>query len=84
VGIYLVFACLIIPALGTRHIGRRGLRIICGYGVGTVGCFSGLVASVSADLPAGAVIVWCLAISSLLFAWVVWPAIRHKDKINSG
>ena len=32
VGIYLVFACLIIPALATRHIERRGLRIVCGYG----------------------------------------------------
>jgi zinc/manganese transport system permease protein len=70
VGIYLVFACLIIPALATRHIARRGLRIACGYGVGALGCLGGLVLSVSADLPAGAVIVWCLATFSLLFAWV--------------
>ena len=80
VGIYLVFACLIIPALATRQIVRRGLRIFCGYGVGVVGCLAGLVLSVSADLPAGAIIVWSLAVSALIFAWLVWPLIRHIDK----
>ena len=79
VGIYLVFASLIIPALATRHIERRGLRIICGYGVGIVGCLAGLVLSVGADLPAGAIVVWCLAASALLFAWLVWPMIRPSN-----
>ena len=82
VGIYLVFACLIIPALATRHIARRGLRIVCGYGVGIAGCVAGLVISVSADLPAGAVIVWSLAFFALIFAWIIWPTISHKDKIT--
>jgi len=81
VGIYLVFACLIIPALATRHIARRGLRIICGYGVGIAGCLAGLVVSVGADLPAGAVIVWSLAFFALVFAWTVWPVIRHRDAV---
>ena len=81
VGIYLVFACLIIPALATRHIARRSLRIFCGYGVGVIGCFAGLVLSVSADLPAGAVIVWCLAICAVIFAWAMWPFISHKDDL---
>ncbi len=80
VGIYLVFACLIIPAISTRHVARRGMRIVCGYGVGIVGCLAGLVLSVSGDLPAGAVIVWSLAISALIFAWLVWPIIRHKNE----
>ena len=71
VGIYLVFACLIIPALATRHIQKRAVRIACGYGVGIVGCLGGLILSVGADLPAGAVIVWSLAVSALLFAWLV-------------
>ena len=79
VGIYLVFSCLIIPALATRHIDRRGLRIVCGYGVGIAGCMAGLTLSVSADLPAGAVIVWCLTIFALLFAWLIWPVIRPVD-----
>ncbi|MDH3429162.1 MAG: metal ABC transporter permease [Gammaproteobacteria bacterium] len=75
VGIYLVFACLIIPALATRRIERRTSRIACGYAVGAVGCLSGLVLSVIADLPAGAVIVWCLAISGFIFAKIVHPVI---------
>lgn len=81
VGIYLVFACLIIPALATRHITRRALRMFCGYGVGVVGSLAGLVLSVGADFPAGAVIVWCLAIAAVLFAWLMWPMIRHKDEL---
>ncbi len=68
VGIYLVFACLIIPALATRRIAHRGIRIASGYAVGMAGCLLGLVLSVKADLPAGAVIVWCLALVALLFA----------------
>jgi zinc/manganese transport system permease protein len=80
VGIYMVFACLIIPALATRHIARRGVRIACGYGVGLLGCLSGLIISVGADMPAGAVIVWCLAAFSLLFAWLVRRPSRHSDE----
>lgn len=79
VGVYMVFACLIIPALATRHIARRGLRIFCGYGVGVLGSLAGLLLSVAADLPAGAVIVWCLAVSALLFAWLGWPLIRERQ-----
>jgi len=70
VGVYLVFTCLIVPALSTRRIERRGVRIVTGYIIGIVGCVAGLVLSVIADLPAGAVIVWCLAAAALLFAWL--------------
>ena len=83
VGIYLVFACLIIPALATQHVSARSLRILCGYGVGIAGCISGLLLSVSADLPAGAVIVWCLTLFALLFAWLIWPLIRKSDSENA-
>jgi zinc/manganese transport system permease protein len=78
VGIYLVFASLIIPALATRHIEHRWLRIICGYAVGIVGCLAGLVLSVSADLPAGAIVVWSLAVAALLFTWLLSPMFRKK------
>jgi len=71
VGIYLVFASLIIPALATRRIERRGVRVALGYGVGIAGCLIGLVISVAADMPAGAVIVWSLAIVALLSAFLV-------------
>ncbi len=76
VGIYLVFASLIIPALATRRIERRGVRIVFGYAVGIAGCFIGLVISVAADLPAGAVIVWSLALVALLSAFLV----RHRTR----
>jgi len=78
VGIYLVFACLIIPALATRRIERRGLRVLCGYLVGIAGCLAGLILSVTFDLPAGAVIVWCLAIVAVGFARLLWPLIRRQ------
>jgi len=80
VGIYLVFATLIIPAIATRQIARRGLRLFCGYTVGTVGCLAGLVLSVGADLPAGAIVVWSLAAAALIFAWLVWPLIRDVER----
>ena len=83
VGVYLVFACLIIPALATRKIERRVLRVFSGYGVGTAGCLSGLLLSVGADLPAGAVIVWCLATIALLFAWLLWPSLKRFDAGDS-
>ena len=79
VGIYLVFASLIIPALATRHIEHRWLRVISGYGVGIVGCLAGLILSVGADLPAGAIVVWGLAVTALIFAWLVWPLLRRKN-----
>jgi len=79
VGVYLVFASLIIPAIATRHIDRRGLRILCGYAVGALGSLTGLVLSVTMDLPAGAVIVWCLAAFAVIFAWTVWPMLRGRQ-----
>jgi zinc/manganese transport system permease protein len=83
VGVYLVFASLIVPALATRRIATRGLRLGCAYSVGFIGYLAGLVLSTRLDLPAGAVIVWCLAASAIIFAWTVQPAItknsNHKN-----
>jgi zinc/manganese transport system permease protein len=79
VGIYLVFASLIIPALATRRVERRGLRIFYGYVVGMIGCLLGLVISVAADLPAGAIIVWCLAITAIVFARLVRPSVSSYN-----
>jgi hypothetical protein len=36
------------------------------------------VLSVGADLPAGAIVVWSLAITALIFAWLVWPIFRNQ------
>ena len=79
VGVYLVFASLIVPALATRKIETRGLRLGCAYGVGIVGYLAGLVFSTRMDLPAGAVIVWCLTAAAVLFAYLIEPAIAKKS-----
>ena len=61
VGIYLVFASLIVPALATRALeGRRGL--VAGWTLGAAAYAVGLAASAVFDLPTGALIVWALAI----------------------
>jgi zinc/manganese transport system permease protein len=65
VGVYLVFASLIIPALATRH--NQGLgRLARGYAIGAVGYAAGLVLSSMFDLPSGAVVVWTLAATGVL------------------
>jgi zinc/manganese transport system permease protein len=80
VGVYLVFASLIIPAIATRKIERRSLRLGCAYGVGIFGYLCGLVLSTRMDLPAGAVIVWCLAIVAILFAFLIEPAVVRSNR----
>lgn len=69
VGIYLVFASLILPALASHfHPARR--RLAVGYGVGVLGYALGLALSAAFDLPSGAVVVWVLAICGIVFAWI--------------
>jgi zinc/manganese transport system permease protein len=65
VGIYLVFASLIIPALATIGL-KRGNRLIAGYLVGAIAYFVGILASFWMDLPTGAVIVWSMAAVGLV------------------
>ena len=59
VGIYLVFASLIIPALAARRFPER-TRLAVGYVTGIAGYVLGLVASALYDWPTGAVIVVAL------------------------
>jgi len=59
VGLYLVFATLIVPALATRRLARR--RLAAAYALGTAGYAAGLVLSLATDLPPGPMIVWTLA-----------------------
>ncbi|MBI3569744.1 MAG: metal ABC transporter permease [Gammaproteobacteria bacterium] len=61
VGIYLVFASLILPALATYQPGAAP-RLTWGYGVGASGYAIGITASALFDLPTGAVTVWTLAL----------------------
>lgn len=54
VGVYLVFATLIIPALAARGLAGSYVVAIVGYG-------AGLALSLAGDLPAGPLIVCCMA-----------------------
>jgi len=59
VGVYLVFATLIIPPLATRALNRY--RLAVAWALGAAGYALGLVVSTSLDLPTGPVLVWTLA-----------------------
>jgi zinc/manganese transport system permease protein len=75
VGVYLVFASLIVPALATAGMRGRG-RLTAAYVIGALGYISGLVLSAVLDLPSGALIVWTLAGCALLAQLV--PAVRRS------
>lgn len=68
IGIYLVFASLIIPALST--LGMRRHRTAAACALGAAGYLIGLLLSASFDLPAGATIVCACAVLALLLASV--------------
>jgi zinc/manganese transport system permease protein len=63
VGIYLVFATLIIPALATRMVRRR--RLAAAYALAAAGYAAGLGLSLVTDLPAGPLLVCVLAVLGL-------------------
>jgi zinc/manganese transport system permease protein len=78
VGIYLVFASLIIPALAARRFAEP-LRLAVGYGVGLLGYIAGIVASMMFDLPTGPVIVvalLALMIAAALLALALPKSVR--------
>ncbi len=69
VGVYLVFASLILPALGCRGL-ARSRRLVAGYAVSAAGLLGGVLVSVASDLPTGPVLVWSLGAAALVFALV--------------
>lgn len=83
VGVYLVFASLIVPALATRKIVATGTRLIAGYVVGAAGFLLGLAVSSWWDLPSGAVIVWCLVACAIAFAWLGQPLLTGEKSAQS-
>jgi zinc/manganese transport system permease protein len=67
VGIYLVFASLILPALATYRL-EAAQRLTWGYAAGAGGYAIGITASALFDLPTGAVTVWTLALTASVTA----------------
>lgn len=64
VGVYLVFASLILPALAATRSHHRWLS---GYGVGILGYALGLLVSALWDVPSGALITWMMAMVALVY-----------------
>lgn len=77
VGVYLVFASLIVPALASRGYGTDR-RLWVGYAVGAAGYVLGLGLSVLFDLPAGPLVVWALASTALAAGRRRLPAVAPK------
>ena len=75
VGVYLVFASLIVPALATAGMRGRS-RLWAAYAIGALGYVAGLALSAVLDLPSGAMIVWTLAGVALLAQAL--PAVRRS------
>ena len=69
VGVYLVFASLIIPALATYRISHQ--RTLYAFIVGITGYAIGLILSAWLDLPSGAAVVWTMAGTGTLAAWLL-------------
>jgi zinc/manganese transport system permease protein len=67
VGVYLVFASLIVPALATYRIKQH--RTLYAFAVGISGYAVGLLLSAWFDLPSGATVVWAMAATGVLTAW---------------
>ena len=72
VGVYLVFASLIVPALATRKMAEKS-GLLWAYVLGASGYIVGLVLSALLDLPTGAVIVWSLAALAVIM-WAIRPS----------
>jgi len=70
VGVYLVFASLIIPALATQRLGKRA-GLLGAYLIGAVSYLVGIILSAVLDLPTGAVTVWTMAFVALLGAALI-------------
>jgi len=70
VGVYLVFASLIIPALATSQL-SGAYRLWAGYLLGAMAFLTGIIISALFDLPTGAVIVWTMAVLAVVmgFYW---------------
>ena len=69
VGLYLVFATLVIPALSTFYVTHH--RLAKAYLVGLLGYAAGLSVSALADLPSGPMIVCAMAAVGVIAALVL-------------
>ena len=77
VGLYLVFATLIVPPLATRRMTRG--RLAASWTLAAAGYAVGLVLSTALDLPSGPAIVWVLvALALALYAFTARRPTPHR------
>ena len=79
VGVYLVFASLILPALATRRLQGRP-RLLAGYAIGAVSYLLGIVISALFDFPTGAVIVWTMALAAVICGFAIGRFARRQQR----
>lgn len=72
VGVYLVFATLIIPALGVVACQSVRAKRWLAYGIAIAGYMIGLFFSAWLDFPTGPLIVWTLGLTALVVALFNW------------
>jgi zinc/manganese transport system permease protein len=77
VGVYLVFASLILPALATRRL-NGPFRLLAGYLAGSLAFLAGIVISALFDLPTGAVTVWTMAAMALATGLFIGRQVRRQ------
>ena len=77
VGVYLVFASLILPALAVRNVGKYELGY--GYLIGGLGYLIGLVSAAILDMPAGAMIVYTLAITAIIIGLILSKYVKQNS-----
>ena len=80
VGVYVVFASLILPALAVNGMDRR--KAMVAIGVGMLAVLAGITASTLRDLPAGPVVVFAFAGAAILCRLAY--GISARDKRVSG
>jgi zinc/manganese transport system permease protein len=79
VGLYLVFATLIVPPLATRRMTQG--RLAAAWGLGAAGYAAGLVVSTALDLPSGPVIVWVLVMLALVLYAATRTVVSDADAL---
>jgi zinc/manganese transport system permease protein len=79
VGVYLVFASLILPALAGRGLPAR-TGLLTGWAVGALAYAAGLAASALFDWPTGPAIVIALATAALLAGRVLQVAATVRQR----
>lgn len=82
VGVYLVFASLIFPAL-IMHAQPQRAHLAWGFAIGGAGYALGLIASALFDWPAGPVICVSLALVALLVLMLISLSDRLNRAVNS-